>query len=149
VAPREYQDTIWIRYLDDQVAGFGIAPYAQGPITDNPIIVQRFHFVFHTTISGSGDRVPEAMTLALSPNPLRMSSTIRYELPKSGNVRLSVSDAAGRMVRVLADGNSGPGRYSVCWDGHGEQGAVLWSGVYFCNLETGGKRLTRKLVLLP
>jgi len=41
-AQKMHHDTVYIRYEADQVAGFGIAPYAQGPITENPIIVQRF-----------------------------------------------------------------------------------------------------------
>jgi len=147
VATRMYNDTVWIRYMADQVAGFGIAPYAQGPVTNNPVIVQRFRV--GSSVSDDGQRSPLGTTLAMSPNPLRMSSTVSYELPKSGNVRLSVCDAAGRTVRVLADGTAGPGRYAVCWDGRGEHGAALRSGVYFCNLETGGTRLTRKVVLLP
>jgi len=147
VATRMYNDTVWIRYVADQVAGFGIAPYAQGPVTNNPVVVQRFRV--GSSVSDDGQRNPSVTTLVLAPNPLRMNSTVSYELPRAGNVRLSVCDAAGKMVRVLADGTAGPGRYSVCWDGRGGHGATLRAGVYFCNLETGGKRLTRKVVLLP
>jgi hypothetical protein len=41
-AQKMHHDTVYVRYEADQVAGAGIAPYAEGPITENPIIVQRF-----------------------------------------------------------------------------------------------------------
>jgi len=151
VAPRMYQDSVWIRYMADQCAGFGIAPYAQGPITNNPIIVQRVSksCLSLPAVAEHGTSLPRAVSCAIWPNPSRTNTTIQYELLKPGSVRLSVRDAAGRTVRVLADGTAGPGRYYICWDGRGERGTVLQSGVYFCKLETGGKRLTQKVVLLP
>jgi len=148
VAPRMWGDTVWIRYELDECAGFGIAPYAQGPITNNPIIVQRF-VPWWFSIAEDRTCDPRVLSCVALPNPFAGATTLCYELPKSGCVRLSVSDAAGRTVRVLVDGVAQPGRHSVCWDGRGEHGMALRSGVYFCNLETGGKRLTRKVVLLP
>jgi hypothetical protein len=147
-APEMYHDTVYVRYEQDQVSGYGIAPYSQGPITNNPIIVQRFWHSWHS-ISEGGVNIPKALACVACPNPFMDATTISYELPGFGGVRLSVNDAAGRTVRVLADGVAGPGRYSVRWDARGEHGAALHSGVYFCNLETGGRRLTQKVVLLP
>jgi hypothetical protein len=147
VTTHAWYDTCFVRYEDDLCAGFGIE--GQGPITNNPIIVQRFKFVWYYSVNDNGIRSPTVMALALSPNPVRMSSTISYDLPKSGNVRLSVCDALGRTVRVLVSETKGPGRYSAGWDGRNEQGRRLRAGIYFCGLETESRRLSRKLVLLP
>jgi hypothetical protein len=140
-------DTFFVRYEDDLCAGFGIAPYAQGPITSNPIIVQRLKFIWGPSVTDGGTRNPAAMALALSPNPVRKNSRISYDLPKSGNVRLSVCDATGRTVRMLVNETKGPGRYSTGWDGRNGSGMLLPAGIYFSRLEAGTERLTRKLVI--
>jgi len=42
-----------------------------------------------------------------------------------------------------------PGAYSdVRWDGRDDRGEPVASGIYFCRMETGRFRATRKLVLL-
>jgi len=46
-------------------------------------------------------------------------------------------------VRVVADGVLDPGYHSVMLDARG-----LGSGVYFCRMEAGRFRETRKIVLL-
>jgi len=149
VATHMWNDTLFVRYEDDLCAGFGIAPYAQGPITNNPIIVQRTWKGYN--ICSESDRLstPTAMSCAAHPSLFRGSTTISYELPKSGDVRLSVCDVLGRTVRTLVNETKGPGRYSSGWDGRGENGVLLPAGIYFCRLEAGAERLTRKLVLLP
>ena len=150
VAQESYQDTFWVRYLDDLVAGFGIAPYAQGPVTYNPILVQRVDWhELPGAVMETRPQVPAVPALAAFPNPFMRSTTVSYELPKSGNVRLSVCDATGRTVRVLVNETKGPGRYSADWDGRDKQGRTLPAGIYFCALEAEGRRLSRKLVLLP
>lgn len=148
IAPRAWRDTCFVCYEDDLVAGFGISPYGQGPVTNNPIIVQRFKPIWYS-VSDDATRRPAVMALALRPNPVRGSSTISYDLPKSGNVRLSVCDVSGRTIRMLANESKGPGRYSARWDGKNDSGTLLPAGIYFCRLELGAERLTRKLVLLP
>jgi hypothetical protein len=147
VAPRTVSDTCFIRYECDLVSGFGID--GQGPVTNNPIVVQRVWKGAIPPQHGVADSNPGKPTCAVSPSPFRGSATISYDLPKSGNVRLSVCDVLGRTVRVLVNETKGPGRYSAGWNGRNEQGRTLPAGIYFCALETEGRRLSRKLVLLP
>jgi len=40
-----------------------------------------------------------------------------------------------------------PGRYTTTWAGTDQKGRRLAAGIYFCALDTGDKRLTRKVVL--
>jgi hypothetical protein len=54
----------------------------------------------------------------------------------------------GRVLRTLAQGWREQGIYREVWDGRGDDGAVLPSGVYFYSLETGGIVTTHKMVLL-
>jgi endonuclease I len=94
---------------------------------------------------------PGASAIALSqsaPNPAARSATIRFALPAAADVRLSVYDAAGRLVRVLAEGPFAPGEHEVSWDGRDAAGRPVASGVYFLRLTGPGVAASRKLTLL-
>jgi photosystem II stability/assembly factor-like uncharacterized protein len=77
------------------------------------------------------------------PNPFNPSTTIKYELAKSTEVKLSVYDMLGREVSVLVDVRKEAGVYEVKLDG-----SNLASGVYFYRLTAGSYVQTRKLLLL-
>jgi hypothetical protein len=71
------------------------------------------------------------------------STTIKYELPRSSVVRLSVYDILGREVTVLVDERRDAGVHEVTFDAAG-----LSSGVYFYRLQAGDFGQSRRLVLL-
>ena len=50
-------------------------------------------------------------------------------------------------MRTLAQGPTKPGAYATVWNGTDHKGRRLAAGVYFYTLETGDKRLSRKVVL--
>jgi hypothetical protein len=77
------------------------------------------------------------------PNPFNPSTTIRYELPKSANVRLSVYDMLGREVSVLVNERRDAGVHEVKFDAAG-----LSSGVYFYRMQAGDFTHTKRLLLL-
>jgi len=77
------------------------------------------------------------------PNPFNPSTTIKYELPKSSVVKLSVFDMLGREVSVLVNERRDVGVHEVQLDG-----AQLASGVYFYRLQAGDFVQSKRLVLL-
>ncbi len=96
--------------------------------------------------------VPElpasALTLAPNyPNPFNPTTRLEYRLPAVAHVRLAVHDTAGRLLRVLVDGERAAGEHALSWDGRAADGRELPSGVYFCELRAGSERQVRKLVL--
>jgi hypothetical protein len=97
----------------------------------------------------AGVRAPEdplGTASALSqnyPNPFNPSTTIKFELPKSTMVRLSVYDMLGREVSVLVNERREAGVHEVKFDASG-----LSSGVYFYRLTAGTFVQARKLLLL-
>lgn len=89
---------------------------------------------------------PAALMLApATPNPSRGATTCRFALPVAGAVRLEVFDPAGRLVRVLADGEHAAGEHAVRWDGTGEGGTRVPSGLYLARLSFAGRTLTGKI----
>lgn len=77
------------------------------------------------------------------PNPFNPATTIVYTLDAPAAVRLRVVDVLGREVARLVDGEAPAGRHAVRFDAAG-----LPSGFYFCELEAGGRRERRAMVLL-
>lgn len=90
------------------------------------------------------------LTLALLqnyPNPFNLETKLRYTLPKSAHVRLSIYNARGHLVKILVDGMQTKGSKEVMWDGRDEFGNEVASGVYFLRLAVDAQRFARKLIL--
>lgn len=83
----------------------------------------------------------------VAPNPIGASARIRFAVPRTGPVRLSVVDVSGRRVAVLAEGHKEAGEWEATWNGLDAGGARLQSGVYFLNLRGSGFAASRKTVL--
>jgi hypothetical protein len=81
--------------------------------------------------------------LTVIPNPVAGSALVNYSVPAAGPLRLSLYDAAGRRVRVLAAGSGQAGSWSVRLDSRG-----LRAGVYFCRLEAGAERKTARVEIV-
>jgi len=97
--------------------------------------------------------LPAAAPLALSlsqnaPNPFTGSTAVRFAVPGSGHVSLSVFNVTGRRVVDLVNRAMDAGTYSVNWDGRDGSGARVADGVYFYRLQSGGKSLTKEMVHL-
>jgi hypothetical protein len=82
------------------------------------------------------------------PNPFNPRTTIRFDLPGAGPVRLVVYDVAGRLIRVLADGELAAGAHEAVWDGRDLSGRFMASGSYLARLEAGGKLTTVRMSLV-
>ena len=77
------------------------------------------------------------------PNPFNPSTTISYDLPRSGMVSLKVYDLLGREVATLTNGMKNAGSYHEVFDG-----SRLASGIYFARLKTDAMSSTIKLIMM-
>jgi hypothetical protein len=64
------------------------------------------------------------------PNPFNPSTTIRYDVPKSAHVNITIYDVLGRQVATLVNEVQAANRYTVEWNPSG-----LSTGVYFYRIE--------------
>jgi len=78
-----------------------------------------------------------------SPNPFNPSTSIKYSVPESGNIRLSVFNIVGEEVAVLAEGFTQAGFYEVTFDA-----SNLSTGVYLYKLQSANSVQTKKMMLL-
>ena len=75
------------------------------------------------------------------PNPFNGSTIIRFVLPKSSEVRLTIFNHLGQRVETLMDGERSGGEYEVEWIPE-----HIPSGIYYCQFKTGDTIETRKLI---
>lgn len=93
--------------------------------------------------------LPDGFALAQNfPNPFNAETRIQYTLPKRSHVSVTVYNLLGQQVKRWDDMSQSTGTYQITWDGRGDDGATLASGVYFYRLETGDFSDTKKMVLL-
>ena len=91
-----------------------------------------------------GSTVPVSFTLLQNyPNPFNPSTTIQYELQKSGWVHLKVFDVVGRLVASPVHKEESIGTHAFRFNAVG-----LPSGVYYYTLSLNGTMQTRKMILL-
>ena len=101
-------------------------------------------------LSGVDDTPPLALHPVIgpnSPNPFGPRTVIEYRLPEAGEARLQVFDAAGRLVRTLAEGRIEAGSHLATWDGRDHSGRAVAAGVYLYRFQSPAGTLTRKMTL--
>lgn len=80
------------------------------------------------------------------PNPFVGTTSIGFEVPLRGRVRIDIVGVDGRVVRTLLDDAVTPGKHSVGWDGRDDGGRTVAGGVYVCKARFGSETITHKLV---
>ena len=98
-------------------------------------------------------RPSQTQLLANYPNPFNPETWIPYELATDTDVRITIYNAQGVVVRTLQLGQQSAGYYTdreraAYWDGRNAFGEQVASGVYFYQLETDTMSALRKMVIL-
>ncbi|UCH84655.1 MAG: T9SS type A sorting domain-containing protein, partial [Candidatus Latescibacterota bacterium] len=103
----------------------------------------------HDPLTGVDPSRP--LTFALDqnhPNPFNPSTRIRFSLDKEAMVSLIIYDVSGTRVRTLVNRSMSAGSHTEEWDARDDKGRSVASGIYFYQLTSGSRTLTRKAVLL-
>jgi hypothetical protein len=171
----EFRDVYGMRFvgLEDQLSSVyntyrvpdPEAPYPQDYVIDQDGIVRYWsweydpHEVMETidrllSAAGVDDDPPSSdghtgLRLAPpAPNPFRGGTALRFEIPESARVELSVYSVTGALVGTLVNETRDAGEHLVNWDGRDNNGQPVASGVYFIDLSVGDERQTRRVALL-
>jgi len=98
---------------------------------------------------GEGDYQPVSYNVSQNyPNPFNPSTTIEYEVPTAGEVKVEVYNLLGELVTTLVDEYREPGFYTTQWRGKDAAGRTVGSGVYLYRLKSGSFTGVRKMVLV-
>jgi len=136
-AVKEFQGDLYVAGSFDQIC------------TENDVVPSRNIAKWSepaTAVGGS----PAARKLRIegAPNPFNPVVALSIDVPARSEVTVTIFDATGRVVRRLGASTRTPGPYRVTWNGAGDDGTRLASGVYFATVTAGKAAATTKLVLL-
>lgn len=99
---------------------------------------------FGTIVSvKSEDVIPSEFSITAYPNPFNPSTTIEYEIPKSGSYSLKIFNSIGEEVETIINGELNAGLYRTQYDA-----SRLVSGIYYCRLTGSNINISTKLVLI-
>ena len=120
---------IWDHWIDMGCFEYGSEPWVDN---DDPFLPQ-----------------PEGCILYQNyPNPFNPATTITYQLPESGKVRLDVYNLKGQMVKTLIDSTQVSGMHSIEWNGTDTENRSVASGVYLYRLSSLNNVQTKRMLLM-
>jgi glucose/arabinose dehydrogenase len=101
-----------------------------------------------TSGPGPGPPVNAFQLSSARPNPFRESTQFILQLPHPANVKVTLHDSSGRMVRKIEDRFRSSGVHSYVWDGKDDRGNKVSSGIYYIRADAEGTKLTTRVTHL-
>ena len=125
------------------VGGSTTVEYQAGrSVTLQPGFEAKAGSTFTASIKSVGTNGERPLQLAAFPNPFEQTTTIEYYLPADGAVNLWVTDAQGKVVGQLVQGQNQPaGWHRIDW----KAGAIT-SGVYIPVVEANQQKVVNRLI---
>ena len=143
-------DTAGYIFTTDNVAiGAGAPTLILAAVTDDDSSAVHIDEIWYNetpTGMSISDDAPIASRYELGqnyPNPFNPITHIRFNIPETGNTKLTVFNIMGEAVANLIDGVVSAGAHTVSWNA-----ANMPTGVYFYRMESGNFTQTRKLLLV-
>ena len=82
------------------------------------------------------------------PNPFNPVTSIRYDIPSTSMVTISIYSMLGQKVKTLTSKVHQPGFYSAQWNGTNDLGTAVSSGMYICKINAGSFTSINKMILM-
>ncbi|MCD6115831.1 T9SS type A sorting domain-containing protein [bacterium] len=100
--------------------------------------------IIMTYVDNTSFAVPKSFALYNNyPNPFNAKTVIKYDVPVSAKVNISVYNTLGRKVGEIINELQQPGVYKFEWDGD-----HFPTGVYFIVMQSGSYRKVQRMILL-
>lgn len=96
--------------------------------------------------SSAGDPRDAVWLSRPAANPMRRVTEFAFGTPTPGDVRLTIHDLGGRLMRTVWVGPAAAGRHRVIWDGLDDASLPVGSGVFFVRLRAAGQGRSLKIV---
>ena len=100
--------------------------------------------LFSVMDPGTGMSIPGSETeFTIYPNPVTDQMHIRYSIPSTMDVSLSLYNAVGKEIERITDTRQGAGAYQLYYEN-----SNLMPGIYFCTLKTNSFTKTLKIIII-
>lgn len=154
------EDGIWVEHankLADLTTGQNATPALvdlDGD-TDLDLVVGNYDGTFNYFMNKTIVEAHKEKLLPLSyglqsvyPNPFNPTTTIRFSVNQTANIKVAIIDLRGREIKMLLQASLTAGEYDLDWDGKNHGDNLVPSGVYFLVFSDGLHTQTRKVTYL-
>ncbi|MDZ4121864.1 MAG: T9SS type A sorting domain-containing protein [Candidatus Cloacimonadaceae bacterium] len=90
----------------------------------------------------------DSARLSIYPNPFHTATKLSIDLDRPAVIRFSVFNARGQKVVDLTPFEGSRGENTIWWDGRDEKGRQCSTGIYFVQVDAGGRLYRSRVVLL-
>ena len=158
---RSLDDKFTIQIDTDSTKNGGVIPDVLVPFTQENMIAMfvnsedvelnyaiEYLNSISSIIDGQSFQPKTVQLLANYPNPFNPQTRIKYFLPNSMHVRITIYNIKGQKITTLVDGHREAGYNTAIWNGINSQGRNVGSGVYFTKITADNYIKVRKMVLV-
>ena len=130
--------------------GDALAILAKYPLVQLPYDHKRVHLgTPRTAVLEREGRTPDAYSVSDTyPNPFNPETTIRFELPWASDMKVTVYNDQGQVVRTLVNETLSAGTFDITWDGRDSNGREVSTGMYVFLVEGPNLRTYKKVTFL-
>ena len=82
------------------------------------------------------------------PNPFNGSTKIDFLLSNDTELKLTIHNVEGKLVKILEDGSRSAGEHSTIWNGTDLFNRPVPSGIYIYTMSTEGLKYSKRLLLI-
>ena len=82
------------------------------------------------------------------PNPFNPTTTIIYDLVNDSNLKITVYDLKGNLIKDIYDGFQKAGRNNAVWNATNSIGETVSSGIYLYKIQVGESFQVKRMMLL-
>lgn len=129
-----------IKNKDGTTQAFNIEDVRKLTFSDNVVSVKDAKII--------GNAIKSFTLLQNYPNPFNPSTTIEYQIPKSGDVDINIFNIAGQLIKSIESSFKNAGSYKVNWNSRNDFNQSVASGIYIFNVKYNDMFLTKKIILL-
>ena len=127
----------------DEIVEFGLLS------VDEMMIVFGLYFTGEQLNNDVQNTLPQSPLLYSNfPNPFNPNTLLRYDLPESGMVNITIHDMIGRKIKTLVNSAQSAGYKTIQWNGTDDKNEPVSAGLYLYTIQTRGFTQTKKMVLL-
>ena len=127
----------------DETVEFGLLS------VDEMMIVFGLYFTGEQLKNDVQNTLPQSPLLHSNfPNPFNPNTLLRYDLPQSGMVNITIHDMTGRKIKTLVNSAQSAGYKTIQWNGTNDNNKSVSAGLYLYTIQAGNFTQTKKMVLL-
>jgi len=134
---------------------FEVLPNTEGKTS--PLIIEKVNLsnsLNITKYNGEVRVIPSTFALLQNyPNPFNPDTWIPFKLASDASITINIYNVNGQLIRTIALGYKAAGAYlnkdkAAYWNGMGNLGEKVASGVYFYTLQAGNFTATRRMIVV-